>query len=113
MENIKRIIRRFYTYKSITISTRIDQPTALIIEELKNNFNLNTSEVIRLSVWLVAILFDPAITLDQILTKEAIEKLKKNENISVIDALQSIGKLLEEKVEKYLKYGELYHYYDY
>jgi hypothetical protein len=108
MESLKRIIYKFYSRKHTTISVRLDTPTIIMMEELKSNYGLNSSSLIRLSIWFMAILLDPTVTLKQILTQDAIDKLKKGEDVVVLDALKSIGKVLEDRVSKYYKsYMEL------
>jgi hypothetical protein len=103
LEELKRLIRRFYTYKNILTSIRMDIPTSMAVNRLREVFDLNISEVFRLSVWIMALLFDPQTTLKQILTDEAINKLKEGNDVSVIDALKPLGKLLEERIERYLR----------
>jgi hypothetical protein len=108
MENVKRVISKFYSRKHITVSVRLDTPTYMIVEDMKKVFDLNSSELFRLSIWLLAILLDPNVTLKQVLTDEAIGKLCRGDNVTLVDALRSLGDILEEKVKEYYKlYKEL------
>ena len=103
MESIKRIINKLYSRKSIITTIRLDVPTTILVDELSTAFNLTRSEVLRISLWLTAILMDPNTTLRQILSKEAIEKLTRGEDTPVVDAIKQIGSLLENKAKKYYK----------
>jgi len=102
IEELKKLMRRFYTYKNILTSIRLDMPTYMVVNELKENFNLSASEVFRLSVWVMAILFDPSVTVKQIFTDEAIDKLMCGGDVNVIDSLKPLGRLLEERINRYL-----------
>jgi len=104
MENVKRIINKFYSRKHIMVSIRLDAPTYIVVEDIKKSFNLNNSELFRLAVWILAILLDPNATLRQILTDEAINKLCNDGDISFIDSLSSLGNVLENRVKEYYKF---------
>jgi hypothetical protein len=103
MEDIKRVARRFYSHKSIITTIRLDRPTLAVLEVMKRDLGVTGAEALRLSLWIVAILLDPSTTLRQVLSPEAVEKLKKGEDVSVVDALSPLGKLLEEWMERYVK----------
>jgi len=77
VEGLKRVIQKFYSPKHITISMRLDTPTYIAAEELKSALNLNTSQLFRLSVWLLSLLFDKSTTVRQLLSAEALEKVPK------------------------------------
>jgi len=103
MESLKRLIYKFYSRKHITISVRLDTPTIIAMEELKSNYGLNNSNLIRLSIWMMTIILDPTITLKQLLTREAINTLAGGGDVPIVDALKPLGKVLEERISKYYK----------
>jgi len=103
VEGLKRVIQKFYSPKHITISMRLDTPTYIAAEELKSALNLNTSQLFRLSVWLLSLLFDKSTTVRQLLSAEALEKVAKGEDVPFVEALSPLGKLLEGKAKDYYR----------
>ena len=102
-EELKRLVRKIYSQKDMITTVRLDVPTYYVVEELRKAFGISRGEAMRLSAWLTAIILDPSITVRRALSREAIEKITKGEDVPLIDALRPLGKLLEEEIEKLTK----------
>lgn len=103
IKELRRLLHKIYASKNMITTVRLDYPTSCLIEELSKGLGISKGEVMRLSVWLTAILLDPSTTVKRVFEKEAIKKIKKGEDIALIDALKGLGKVLEEEMEKYTK----------
>jgi hypothetical protein len=101
VESLKRVVRALYSPKHSVKSVRFDTPTLILLSELSSATGMNASEVVRLSLWITAVLVDPSTTLRQVLTEEAIERLKRGEDVALVDALDRLGSLLAEKARRY------------
>jgi hypothetical protein len=104
VESIKRVIRALYSPKHSVKSIRFDTPTLILLSELSSATGMTASDVMRLSLWITAVLVDPSTTLRQVLSEEAIERLKRGEDMALVDAVGKLGSLLAEKARRY--YGE-------
>jgi predicted DNA-binding protein len=103
VESIKRVIRALYSPKHSVKSVRFDTPTLILLNELSSATGMTASDVVRLSLWITAVLVDPSTTLRQILSEEAVERLKRGEDVALIDAVGKLGSVLAEKTKRYYR----------
>jgi hypothetical protein len=103
VESLKRVVRALYSPKHSVKSVRFDTPTLILLSELSSATGMTASDVVRLSLWITAVLVDPSTTVRQVLSDEAIERLKRDEDIALIDAVGKLGLLLAEKTRRYYR----------
>jgi hypothetical protein len=85
-----------YHPKTYFITARVDELTYNLLEETAFQLGKRKSSLIRLAIFLLVIITDPRVTVQTFLRKEAIEKLKKGEDMALIDAIRDMRELLTE-----------------
>jgi hypothetical protein len=85
-----------YSPKSYYVTARVDELTYNLLEETAFQLGKRKSSLIRIAIFLLVIITDPRVTVQSFLKKEAIEKLKRGEDMPLIDAIRDMRELMRE-----------------
>jgi hypothetical protein len=96
LQGIQEPEPKYYRPKSYFITARVDELTYNLLEETAFQLGKKKSSLIRLAIFVLVIITDPRVTVQTFLKKEAIEKLKRGEDMPLIDAIRDMRELLSE-----------------